>query len=60
MPKGAAVLLILAGVASLLGPFPPVGLLSGLALAWLARSARPGPATVRSCSAASCPGSATS
>ncbi|MGW3347179.1 hypothetical protein ACWDA3_28090 [Nonomuraea rubra] len=41
MSKGAGVLLILAGLASLLGPFPPVGLLGGLALAWAARSARP-------------------
>jgi len=40
MPRGASVLLILAGLVALLGPFPPVGLLGGLALAWTARSAR--------------------
>ncbi len=39
MSRGACVLFILAGVASLLGPFPPVGLLAGLALAWTVRSA---------------------
>lgn len=38
MSRGACVVLALAGVAALLGPFPPVGLLSGLALAWTARS----------------------
>jgi hypothetical protein len=40
MSRGACVLLVLAGLASLLGPFPPVGLLAGVALAWTARSAR--------------------
>jgi hypothetical protein len=40
MSRGACVLLALAGLASLLGPFRPVGLLAGLALAWTARSAR--------------------
>jgi hypothetical protein len=39
MSRGACVLFILAGLASLLGPFPPVGLLAGLALAWTVRSA---------------------
>ncbi|MFD0580775.1 hypothetical protein [Dactylosporangium darangshiense] len=39
--RGASILLILAGLAALLGPFPPVGLLGGLALAWVARSAKP-------------------
>jgi hypothetical protein len=41
MSRGASVLLILAGLAALLGPFPPVGLLAGLAIAWAARSAQP-------------------
>lgn len=40
MSRGACVLLALAGLAALLGPFPPVGLLAGLALVWTARSAR--------------------
>jgi hypothetical protein len=40
MSRGASILLILAGLIALLGPFPPVGLLGGLALAWTARSAR--------------------
>ncbi|NUT38179.1 MAG: hypothetical protein HOV79_34450 [Hamadaea sp.] len=39
MSRGACVLLIVAGLAALLGPFPPVGLLAGFALAWTARSA---------------------
>lgn len=39
IPRGACVLLVIAGVASLMGPFPPVGFLGGLALAWTARSA---------------------
>ncbi|WP_045876512.1 hypothetical protein [Pseudofrankia sp. DC12] len=39
MPRGACVLFILAGLVSLIGTFPPVGLLAGLALAWTARSA---------------------
>jgi hypothetical protein len=39
--RGASILLILAGLIALLGPFPPVGLLGGLALAWVARSAKP-------------------
>lgn len=38
MSRGACVLLALAGIAALLGPFPPVGVLSGVALAWTARS----------------------
>jgi hypothetical protein len=41
MSRGACVLFVLAGLASLLGPFPPVGLLAGLALAWTVRSAAP-------------------
>jgi hypothetical protein len=36
--RGASILLIVAGVAALLGPFPPTGLLGALGLAWLARS----------------------
>ena len=39
MSRGASVLLILAGLVVLLGPFPTVGLLGGLALAGVARSA---------------------
>ena len=41
MSRGACVLFVLAGLVSLLGPFPPVGLLAGLAVAWTARSAQP-------------------
>ena len=41
MSRGASVLLVLAGLVALLGPFPPTGLLGALALAWVARSARP-------------------
>jgi hypothetical protein len=41
IPRGASVLLVVAGLAALLGPFPPVGLLGGLGLAWIARSAKP-------------------
>ncbi|MCW6004276.1 hypothetical protein K1W54_06730 [Micromonospora sp. CPCC 205371] len=41
IPRGASALLILAGLAALLGPFPPAGLLGGLGLAWTARSAKP-------------------
>lgn len=40
LPKGVCALLVVAGLASLLGPFPPVGLLGGLALCWLARAAK--------------------
>lgn len=36
--RGASVVLILAGLAALLGPFPPTGLLGAVGLAWLARS----------------------
>jgi hypothetical protein len=39
MPRGACVLFIVAGLVSLIGTFPPAGLLAGLALAWTARSA---------------------
>jgi hypothetical protein len=39
MPRGACVLLVLAGLASLTGSFPPIALLAGLALVWTARSA---------------------
>jgi uncharacterized membrane protein YdcZ (DUF606 family) len=39
MSRGACVLLILAGLVSLTGSFPPIGLLAGLALAWTARTA---------------------
>lgn len=39
MSRGACVLLVLAGLVALLGPFPPAGFLGGLALAWTARSA---------------------
>jgi hypothetical protein len=39
--RGACALLALAGLVSLLlEPFPPGGLLAGIALAWTARSAR--------------------
>ncbi len=38
VPRGACVLFILAGVASLTGSFPPIGLFAGLALAWTART----------------------
>jgi hypothetical protein len=41
MPRGASVLLILAGLATLMGDFPPAGVLAGLALAWTARSLSP-------------------
>jgi hypothetical protein len=41
MPRGASVLLILAGLATLTGDFPPAGVLAGLALAWTARSPSP-------------------
>ena len=37
---GASVLLILAGLATLVGPFPPAGLLAGIGLAWAARTIR--------------------
>jgi hypothetical protein len=40
MSRGACVLLVLAGVAALVPDFPPVGLLAGVGLAWLARSAK--------------------
>lgn len=40
MSRGACVLLAVAALAALMGPFPPAGLLAGLALAWTARSAR--------------------
>ena len=40
MPRTACAILAVAGLASLLGPFPPAGLLAGAALAWTARSAR--------------------
>jgi hypothetical protein len=40
MSRGACVLLIVAGVAAVIPDFPPVGLLAGVAFAWLARSAR--------------------
>lgn len=40
MSRGACVLLALSGVAAMLGPFPPAGLLSGAALAWTARTVR--------------------
>jgi hypothetical protein len=36
--RGASVLLILAGLIALLGPFPPTGILGALGLAWVARS----------------------
>lgn len=36
--RGASVLLILAGLVALLGPFPPTGLLGAIGLAWVARS----------------------
>lgn len=36
--RGASVLLVVAGLAALLGPFPPTGLLGALALAWVART----------------------
>jgi len=38
---GASIMLILAGMIALLGPFPPTGLLGGLALAWVANSLKP-------------------
>jgi hypothetical protein len=41
IPRGASVLLILAGLATLMGDFPPAGVLAGLALAWTARSLPP-------------------
>jgi len=40
MSRGACVVLVLAGLAALIPDFLPVGLLAGVALAWLARSAR--------------------
>jgi hypothetical protein len=40
MPRGASVLLVIAGAASLIVDFPPAGLLAGIALAWTARSAK--------------------
>jgi hypothetical protein len=43
MPRGACVLFILAGLASLTGSFPPIGLLAGPALAWTARTAHAHP-----------------
>lgn len=43
MPRGACVLFILAGLASLTGSFPPIGLLAGLALVWTARTAHAHP-----------------
>lgn len=39
-PRGLSVLLAVAGVASLLPPYPPGALLTGLALAWIARTVR--------------------
>jgi hypothetical protein len=39
IPRGASVLLILAGLVSFLAPPWPGGILAGLALAWVARSA---------------------
>jgi hypothetical protein len=39
MPRGVCVLLILAGLVSFLAPPWPGGILAGLALAWMARSA---------------------
>jgi hypothetical protein len=38
LPRGACVPFILAGVASVTGSFPPIGLFAGLALAWTART----------------------
>jgi hypothetical protein len=38
MARGACVLLAVAGLAALIGDFPPAGLLAGLALAWTART----------------------
>jgi hypothetical protein len=40
-PKGVLVLLGVAAVASLMPPYPPGALLAGLALTWLARTAKP-------------------
>jgi hypothetical protein len=40
IPRGASVLMALAGLACLPGDYPPVALFAGLALAWIARSAR--------------------
>jgi hypothetical protein len=40
MPRAASVLLAIGGVSAIIGDFPPVGLLAGLALAWTARSAQ--------------------
>ncbi|MGN9909643.1 hypothetical protein ACTMTJ_19030 [Phytohabitans sp. LJ34] len=36
--RGASVVLVLAGLAALLGPFPPTGLLGAIGIAWLART----------------------
>jgi hypothetical protein len=41
IPRGAAVLLILAGVASLWWAYPPGALLAALAFAWIAKADRP-------------------
>jgi predicted branched-subunit amino acid permease len=41
--RGACVLLVLTAVVSLLPPYPPTGILAGLAIAWAARSARTQP-----------------
>jgi len=39
LPRGACILFVLAGVASVTGSFPPIGVFAGLALTWVARSA---------------------
>jgi hypothetical protein len=40
MARGACVLFAVAGLAALIGDFPPAGLLAGLALAWTARTTK--------------------